>query len=94
MENMWLMSESLGLGMHVLTVFSDGPVEKQVERVLGIPPLMKIAFACSLGYPAMPAAPYLRVRRELEDFVHHNQFGHKDVLWSTTHPGCFPNQTS
>lgn len=94
MENMWLMSEALGLGMHVLTVFSDGPVEREVERVLDIPPLMKIAFACSLGYPADPAAPYLRVRRDLEDFVHHNQFGHKDVLWSVTHPQCFPDQTS
>jgi hypothetical protein len=55
---------------------------------------MKIAFACSLGYPADPAAPYVRVRRDLEDFVHHNQFGHKDVLWSATHPECFPDQTS
>jgi hypothetical protein len=55
---------------------------------------MKIAFACSLGYPAEPANPYLRVRRELEDFVHHNEFGHKDVLWSVTNPACFPDQTS
>jgi nitroreductase len=94
MENMWLMSESEGLGMHVLTVFRDGAVEKQVQHALHIPPLMKIAFACSLGYPARPADPYLRVRRELEDFVHHNQFGHKDVLWSATNPECFPDQTS
>ena len=94
MENMWLMSESEGLGMHVLTVFQNGAVEKQVQHALHIPPLMKIAFACSLGYPAEPADPYLRVRRELEDFVHHNQFGHKDVLWSATTPACFPDQTS
>jgi len=94
MENMWLMSESEGLGMHVLTVFRNGAVEKQVQRALHIPPHMKIAFACSLGYPATPAEPYLRVRRELEDFVHHNQFGHKDVLWSVTNPACFPGQTS
>jgi nitroreductase len=94
MENMWLMSESEGLGMQVLTVFRDGLVEKEVQRVLHVPPLMKIAFACSLGYPARPADPYLRVRRELEDFVHHNQFDHKDVLWSATHPACFPEQTS
>jgi hypothetical protein len=25
---------------------------------------------------------------------HHNQFGHRDVLWSETHPQCFPEQTS
>ena len=94
MENMWLMSESEGLGMHVLTVFRDGAVEKQVQRALHIPPVMKIAFACSLGYAATPAEPYLRVRREMEDFVHHNQFGHKDVLWSVRNPACFPDQTS
>jgi len=94
MENMWLMSESEGLGMHVLTVFRNGAVEKQVQHALHVPPVMKIAFACSLGYPASPADPYLRVRRELEDFVHHNQFGHKDVLWSAANPACFPDQTS
>jgi nitroreductase len=81
MENMWLMGESLGIGFHVLTVFSDGPVEKQVKSVLHIPPDMKIGFACTLGYPTDPPANYPRVRRTIEDFVHHNQFGKKDVLW-------------
>ena len=80
--------------MHVLTVFRGGVVEKQVQEALHMPPLMKIAFACSLGYAAKPADPYLRVRRELEDFVHQNQFGHKDALWSATNPECFPDQTS
>src|SRR5271165_4791809 len=47
MENMWLMSEAEGLGMHVLTVFRNGAVEKQVQQALHIPPHMKIAFACS-----------------------------------------------
>jgi len=94
MENMWLISESEGLGMHILTVFRNGAVERQVQQALQIPPPMKIAFACSLGYPASPEDPYLRVRRELEDFVHHNQFGHKDVLWSAGNPDCFPDQTS
>jgi hypothetical protein len=55
---------------------------------------MKIAFACSLGYPARTAETYLRVRRDLEDFVHHNAYGHKDVLWSAEHPACLPNQFS
>ncbi len=88
MENMWLMSASLGLGMHVLTVFSDGPVEKEVARVLDIPPLMKIGFACSLGYPAEPAEAYLRVRRDLEDFVYHNRFGHKDACGAQPIPNA------
>lgn len=82
MENMWLTAESLGLGMHILTVFSDGNVETEVRRVLAIAPQMKIAFACGLGHPAERPAESVRVRRDLEDFVHHNGFGHKDVQWS------------
>jgi nitroreductase len=86
LENMWLISESLGIGFRVLTVFSDGPVEKQVKSVLHVAPHMKIAFACSLGHPLDPSASYVRVRRELEDFVHHNQFGRKDIVWKTERP--------
>lgn len=82
MENMWLMSESLGIGFHVLTVFSDSAVEKDVKRILQAPSQMKVAFACALGYPADPSATYRRVRREIEDFVHHNRFDKKDVVWS------------
>lgn len=82
MENMWLMSESLGIGFHVLTVFSDSAVEKDVKRILQVPAHMKVAFACALGYPADPSAAYPRVRRDIEDFVHHNQFDRKDVVWS------------
>jgi nitroreductase len=82
MENMWLMSESLGIGFHVLTVFGNGQVEKQVRSVLHIPPHMKIAFACALGYPREPSENTPRVRREIEDFVHHNRFGVKDTIWS------------
>jgi nitroreductase len=81
MENMWLMAEELGIGMHVLTVFSDSAVEKEVVKTLHIPPPMKIAFACALGYAAEPSSRYVRVRRDLEEFVHHNRFGHKDILW-------------
>jgi hypothetical protein len=67
----------------VLTVFSDGKVETQMKRLLHIPPHMKIAFACALGYPAAAQPRYLRVRRDIEDFVHHNQFGRKEILWGS-----------
>ena len=82
MENMWLTSESLGLGMHILTVFSDSPVDAEVRELLKIKSPMKIAFACSLGHPAEPIIENVHVRRDLDDFVHHNTFGHKDVQWS------------
>jgi nitroreductase len=84
LENMWLTSQSLGIEFHALTVFSDGPVERQVNKILFIPPHMKIAFACSLGYPAAPQPHYVRVRRDLEDFVHDNRFGRKDIVWTSS----------
>jgi nitroreductase len=74
LENMWLVCESLELGLHVLTVVSDGPVEQKLKDILHVPAHMKIAFACSLGYAADRSAPYTRVRRDLQDFVHYNNF--------------------
>jgi nitroreductase len=77
LENIWLAAASQGFAFHVLTVVGDGPVEEQMRIVLNIPEHMKIAFACSLGYAANPTVPYVRVRRELKDFVHYNSFGLK-----------------
>jgi nitroreductase len=74
MENMWLAAEALGIGMQVLSVFSGREVEDQLHRVLGIPDYMKIAFACRLGYPAADGK-YLRVRRHVREFTHHNRYG-------------------
>jgi nitroreductase len=78
MENMWLMAQSLGIGFHILSVFSGIPVEKDVKKILNIPEYMKIAFAARLGYPRSAITNYLRVRRDVKDFIHHNRFGNKD----------------
>ncbi len=78
MENMWLMAQSLGIGFHILSVFSGIPVEKEVKKILNIPEYMKIAFAARLGYPRSAVTNYLRVRRDVKDFMHHNRFGNKD----------------
>jgi nitroreductase len=75
MENMWLMASSLGIGCHVMSVLSADPVEKKVKDILGIPKHLKIAFAFRLGYPVPSPTAYVRVRREVEDFTHHNRFG-------------------
>ncbi len=71
---MWLVCESLELGLHVLTVVSDGSVEQKLKDILHVPERMKIAFACSIGYAADPSTPYTRVSRDLNDFVHYNNF--------------------
>ena len=78
MENMWLMAQSLGISIQILSSFSAPAVETELKKVLGIPEPMKIAFTCRLGYP-IGASKYFRVRRDIEDFAHHNQFGNKGV---------------
>lgn len=79
MENMWLMAEALGIGFRVLTVISDSPVEREVKKILHTPPRMKVAFACALGYPIQSTrGKSLRVRRDLMDVVHYNEYGMKD----------------
>ena len=75
MENMWLMAESLGIGFHILSVFSAESVEEELQGILGIPRHLKIGFACRLGYPAAEPQTYIRVRRDLKDVVHQNHFG-------------------
>ncbi len=78
MENMWLMAQSLGISLQILSVFAAPAVEKQVKQILGIPEQLKIAYTCRLGYPT-ESIKYLRVRRDITDFVHHNKFGNKGI---------------
>jgi nitroreductase len=75
MENMWLMANSLGISFHVVSSIGTDPVEKEIKSILNIPDRLKIPFAFRLGYPISPPAKYLRVRRDIEDFTHHNRFG-------------------
>jgi nitroreductase len=77
MENMWLMAHSLGISVHVLSVFAADAVEKEVKQILTIPEYMKVAFALRMGYPVSKPPEHLRVRRDLEMFTYHNRFGNK-----------------
>jgi nitroreductase len=79
MENMWLMAQSLGVGIQIMSVFSGAEAEQEVKRLLHIPEERKIAFAARMGYPLTQPVPYLRVRREVEAFVSHNQFGQQGL---------------
>ena len=73
MENMWLTAFSMGVGFHIVSSISAGPVEKEIKKLLEIPKHLNIAFSVRLGYPTGPVK-YLRVRRDIEDFVHYNGF--------------------
>jgi len=75
MQNMWLMASSLGIDCQIMSVFSGKRIEIEVKRVLGVPAHMTVAYACRLGYPLAPPSGYPRVRRDVDDFTHHNAFG-------------------
>jgi nitroreductase len=77
MENMWLMAQSLGISVHVLSVFAGDAVEKEVKQILSIPDYMKVAFAFHMGHPVSKPAKHLRVRRDMEMLTCHNRFGNK-----------------
>jgi nitroreductase len=92
MENMWLMAQSMGIGFQIMSTFSGNLIEKQVKPILGIPELLKISFAVRLGYPKAAAFKYLRVRRDMEDFAHHNRFGARLIAVDQT-PSEKPNRS-
>ena len=68
-----------GISFQVLSAFKADAVEKEVKSILNIPEYLKIAFACRLGYPISTPIKYLRVRRDVKDFTHYNQFGNKGL---------------
>ncbi len=77
MENMWLMANSLGISFNIMSSLSSENVENEVKNILQIPGNLKVAFSCRLGYPISNPGNMLRVRRDIEDFTHHNIFGSK-----------------
>ena len=78
-ENMWLMAESLGIGFHIVSSLGEGPAAQEVKRILGIPYSLQIVYAIRLSYPVSELDKYLRVRREVKDFAHHNRYGAKGL---------------
>lgn len=79
MENMWLAAQSLGIGFQIISAFTASSAEDEVKKLLGIPAATKIAFTVRVGYPDSEPPKALHVRREVEDFTHHNRFGRKGL---------------
>lgn len=74
LENIWLMAEALGISCQVVSAFSGEEVERSVMHMIDSPREMRIAFACRLGYPISEGKRLLRVRRDVQDFVHRNRY--------------------
>jgi nitroreductase len=77
MENIWLMAQTLGISVHIMSAFNA--VEEDLRRLLNFPDYMNIGFSLKLGYPISESTKYLRVRREIELFTHHNMYGNKGI---------------
>lgn len=73
LENMWLAAQACHLDLQVMSTFSGEQVEPEVDRVLGVTPPWRIAYALRIGHALAPAAEP-RVRRDPEMFVHRNRF--------------------
>ncbi len=78
MENIWLATQSLGISMQILSLSATEPVEKELKQALQVPEHLKIAYTIRLGYPTLPVKD-LRVRRDINDFTHHNKYGNKGI---------------
>lgn len=78
MENMWLMAHSLGIGVQIVSSLSGNEVGEKIMRMLNIPDNFIIGFTMRLGYPVAPVN-YVRVRRDVADFTHHNGFKNKGL---------------
>jgi len=76
MENLWLMANSLGIDFHIVSSLSNGAVKRGIKKLLHIPDRLVIAYSFRLGY-AIEHPDYLRVRRDVTDFIHHNGYSRK-----------------
>ncbi len=71
MQNLILAAHSFGLATAIVGGFDA----KKVAEALQVPESVAVVAITPLGYPEqIPAAPS---RRELKEFVHHDQFGKK-----------------
>jgi nitroreductase len=78
MENIWLASTALEIGMQILSLSATVSIEQELKQILGIPEHLKIAYTIRLGYPVV-SAEYLRVRREVKEFTHLNKFENRGI---------------
>jgi nitroreductase len=59
-QNMWLKSTALGLGLQLLSVFESMGKNEALLGLLGLAPGAYSLVGCALGYPAQPLPPAVR----------------------------------
>jgi nitroreductase len=87
MENMWLMANSLRIGVHIVSSSSGKKVATEIAKLLNLSDNFSIAFSMRLGYPVTPVYS-LRVRRARDDFLCITMDSGNRVLdWPVRSPG-------
>ena len=61
--------------MQILSTMAGEQVDADLCRILGLPKALKVSFGVRLGYPLGTPPARLRVRRDVEDFTHWNDYG-------------------
>lgn len=74
LQTAWLAAEALGLSAQVVSAFAAPELAPALHRLLSLPEHLQAAFGVRLGHPLTPACDPLRVRREVDEFVHYNGF--------------------
>jgi len=67
-----------GVGTQILPALSGHEAQRHPHRILGIPGHMNNAFACRFGHPSAAPVSYLRVRRELGNFVRGDRYTERE----------------
>jgi nitroreductase len=74
MQNMWLMAHSLGLGVQIVSSLASEESVTELRKIMKFKLPWKIGFVIRMGYQSAKQQPYLRVRRDIKNFVHYNYF--------------------
>ena len=71
---MWLMAHSLGPGVQIVSSLASEESVVELRKILKFNLSWEIGFVLRMGYPRAKLQTYLRVRRDIKDFVHYNYF--------------------
>ena len=78
LENIWLEANALGINFHIVSSLAVDPAATEIKKILNVPDPWTVSLTIRLGYTE-ELFDYMRVRRDIEDFVHHNQYDNKGL---------------
>jgi nitroreductase len=80
LENVWLMATALGIDFQAVSALGNKLVDEAIKEILQIPHHLRVALAFRIGHVIGNPEKRITVRRDVEDFTHHNRYGAKYKL--------------